>query len=79
MRKFEGYTKGVNFGGWISQCDHTTKRYDEFITEPDFDKEKLKERIRRLEEEVEEAVNEKLKAIISEQRYSCNSSKSFLL
>lgn len=37
MRKFEGYTKGVNFGGWISQCDHTTKRYDEFITEPDFE------------------------------------------
>ena len=32
------------------------------------DKEKLKERIRRLEEEVEEAVNEKLKAIISAQR-----------
>ena len=37
MRKFEGYTKGVNFGGWISQCDHTKEHYDEFIKEADFE------------------------------------------
>ncbi|MBO4311038.1 MAG: cellulase family glycosylhydrolase [Lachnospiraceae bacterium] len=36
MRKFEGYTRGVNFGGWLSQCDHTKLRYDTFITEEDF-------------------------------------------
>ena len=37
MRKFEGYMKGVDFGGWISQCDHTKKHYDEFITDEDFE------------------------------------------
>ncbi len=36
MRKFEGYNRGVNFGGWLSQCDHTKERYDTFITEKDF-------------------------------------------
>ena len=36
MKKFEGYTHGVNFGGWLSQCDHTKERYDTFITEEDF-------------------------------------------
>ncbi len=38
MRKFEGYTRGVNLGGWLSQCDHTKERYDTFITEKDFRK-----------------------------------------
>ena len=38
MKKFEGYEKGVNFGGWLSQCDHTKERYDTFITEADFEK-----------------------------------------
>ena len=36
MKKFEGYNKGVNFGGWLSQCDHTKERYDSFIKEEDF-------------------------------------------
>ena len=36
MRKFEGYQKGINLGGWLSQCDHTRERYDTFITESDF-------------------------------------------
>ncbi len=36
MKKFEGYTRGVNFGGWLSQCDHTKERYDTFIKEEDF-------------------------------------------
>lgn len=28
--------KGINFGGWYSQCDHSQERYDTFITEKDF-------------------------------------------
>ncbi len=27
---------GVDLGGWFSQCDHTEKRYDTFVTEADF-------------------------------------------
>ena len=37
MKKFEGYEKGINFGGWLSQCDHTKERYDTFIVEKDFE------------------------------------------
>ena len=37
MRTFEGYQRGVNLGGWLSQRDETTKEYyDTFITETDF-------------------------------------------
>ena len=36
MRIFEGYQKGVDLGGWFSQCDHSEQRYDTFITERDF-------------------------------------------
>ena len=36
MRSFVGYEKGINFGGWFSQCEHTKKHYDEFIDESDF-------------------------------------------
>lgn len=36
MRKFTGYEKGVNLGGWLSQCEHTKEHYDTFITESDF-------------------------------------------
>lgn len=36
MRKFEGFMRGINLGGWLSQCDETTKAYfDSFITEGD--------------------------------------------
>lgn len=36
MRKFEGFQKGVNLGGWISQCNEYSKEYhDSFITEKD--------------------------------------------
>ena len=36
MRRFEGYMRGVNLGGWLSQADETTKEhYDTFITEAD--------------------------------------------
>jgi aryl-phospho-beta-D-glucosidase BglC (GH1 family) len=36
MRKFEGYQKGVNLGGWLSQADEKTKQhYDTFIQKDD--------------------------------------------
>ncbi len=37
MRKFNGYEKGVNLGGWFSQCCHTQEHYSCFITEKDFE------------------------------------------
>ena len=37
MRKFEGFYRGVNLGGWLSQADETTAaHYASFITESDF-------------------------------------------
>ena len=36
MRILNGYQKGINLGGWFSQCDHTERRYDTFITDADF-------------------------------------------
>ena len=36
MKEFKGFKKGVNLGGWFSQCDHTEERYNNFITENDF-------------------------------------------
>ena len=36
MRVFEGYQKGVNLGGWISQCvSYDKAHFDSFITEDD--------------------------------------------
>lgn len=35
MRKFTGFERGINLGGWLSQCNHTKERYDTFITEKD--------------------------------------------
>lgn len=35
MGNFTGYRKGVNLGGWLSQCCHTKEHYDSFITEED--------------------------------------------
>jgi len=37
MRKFEGYDKGANLGGWLSQCVHSKAHYDTFITEKDIE------------------------------------------
>lgn len=31
-----GFRKGINLGGWMSQCDYSRERLDGFITEPDF-------------------------------------------
>ena len=36
MRDFEGFKKGVNLGGWFSQCDYSKERLDGFIKEEDF-------------------------------------------
>lgn len=36
MRGFEGYQKGVNFGGWLSQCDYSKDRLENFIKAKDF-------------------------------------------
>ena len=37
MGKEPGFFKGVNLGGWLSQCDYSPERLDGFITEADFD------------------------------------------
>lgn len=36
MLKEKGFLKGVNLGGWLSQCDYSEERLNYFITEPDF-------------------------------------------
>ncbi len=35
MKKFTGYIKGINLGGWLSQCKHGKLHYDTFITKND--------------------------------------------
>ena len=37
MKEFIGYKRGINFGGWFSQCDNSEERYDSFIKEADFE------------------------------------------
>ncbi|MBO4418563.1 MAG: cellulase family glycosylhydrolase [Oscillospiraceae bacterium] len=36
MKIFSGFQRGVNLGGWFSQCDHSEERYNFFITQADF-------------------------------------------
>ena len=36
MLKERSFYKGINLGGWLSQCDYSAERLDGFITEPDF-------------------------------------------
>ncbi len=38
MKQFTGYMKGINLGGWLSQCDHNKQHYDTFITESDIER-----------------------------------------
>lgn len=39
MRRFEGYRKGINLGGWLSQCvSYDKAHFDGFITEADIEK-----------------------------------------
>ena len=36
MLKENGFYRGVNLGGWLSQCDYSEERLNSFITEDDF-------------------------------------------
>ena len=36
MLKESGFYRGVNLGGWMSQCDYTEERLDGFVKEEDF-------------------------------------------
>ena len=36
MKEWNGFRKGVNLGGWLSQCDYSRERLDNFIKEEDF-------------------------------------------
>lgn len=36
MKIWNGYQKGINLGGWFSQCAHTEEHYDTFVTAEDF-------------------------------------------
>ncbi len=35
MRKFNGFEKGINLGGWLSQCSYKEEHLETFITEND--------------------------------------------
>lgn len=35
MKQFLGYKRGINLGGWLSQCEHSRQHYDSFIAEED--------------------------------------------
>ena len=36
MKTWEGFRRGINLGGWFSQCDHDEEHYDSFIEDADF-------------------------------------------
>lgn len=38
MLRDKGFYRGINLGGWLSQCDYSEERLNNFITEPDFEK-----------------------------------------
>lgn len=38
MLKSKGIYKGINLGGWLSQCDYSEERLNTFITEQDIEK-----------------------------------------
>lgn len=38
MLKDKGFYRGVNLGGWLSQCDYSQERLNTFITEADIEK-----------------------------------------
>ncbi|MCH5325145.1 MAG: glycoside hydrolase family 5 protein [Eubacterium sp.] len=38
IMKEKGFYRGVNLGGWLSQCSYSEDRLNNFITEPDFEK-----------------------------------------
>ncbi len=38
MKEFAGYRKGINLGGWLSQCIHSREHHESFITENDINR-----------------------------------------
>lgn len=36
VKEWKGYKRGINLGGWFSQCNHTVANYENFIREEDF-------------------------------------------
>lgn len=38
MKIFKGYIKGINLGGWLSQCNHSRETYNTFIVEGDIER-----------------------------------------
>lgn len=38
MLKERGFYRGINFGGWLSQCDYSEDRLNNFIKEEDFER-----------------------------------------
>lgn len=38
MLKQYGFYKGINLGGWFSQCDYSKERLDNFVTDADFER-----------------------------------------
>lgn len=38
MKNFNGFVKGVNLGGWFSQCDYSKERLDGYVTREDVKK-----------------------------------------
>ncbi len=36
MQMYKNFRSGINFGGWLSQCDYSRERLDGFIREDDF-------------------------------------------
>ena len=39
MRKFEGFQRGINLGGWISQCvSRDNEHFETFITKKDIER-----------------------------------------
>lgn len=35
MKKIDGFQKGINFGGWLSQCNYEKAHFDSFIKQKD--------------------------------------------
>ncbi len=35
MKTIDGFRRGINLGGWLSQCNHEKQHYDSFIIEED--------------------------------------------
>lgn len=38
MKKWTGYEKGINLGGWLSQCNYKKEHFETFITEKDIER-----------------------------------------